>query len=214
MPIHISTSTKDQQQISFNGKNMQRVYVGDKLVWQKILASLGYGRLYNWWCTQLQFSSANNGYFYNFYAATDSRKITSSEEWIVPDYTDFTTLITYLGGASVSGGKLKSTASTHWNSPNTGATNEVNFNLYGTGTRNNSVFGALLSTTRMWTTYSTSSSTGYAYEANYNNATLAGVASGKTNGNSIRLVRTSTTLTHGQTGIYVVMMGVHTKLFV
>jgi uncharacterized protein (TIGR02145 family) len=47
--------------------------------------------------------------------------------WHVPAMSEWTTLFTYLGGLG-SGGKLKETGTTHWNSPNTGATNESGFN--------------------------------------------------------------------------------------
>lgn len=73
------------------------------------------------------------GYLYNWYAATDARKITSSDDWIVPALTDINTLSTYLGGDAVSGGKLKDTL--YWNEPNTGATNEAGFNFRGGGSR-------------------------------------------------------------------------------
>jgi len=37
------------------------------------------------------------------------------------------TLVDYLGGQSAAGGKLKETGTSHWTSPNTGATNESGF---------------------------------------------------------------------------------------
>lgn len=47
--------------------------------------------------------------------------------WHVPSQTEWQTLATYLGGASVAGGKMKETGLTHWNTPNTGATNSSGF---------------------------------------------------------------------------------------
>ena len=47
--------------------------------------------------------------------------------WHVPDNDELTTLITYLGGVNIAGGKLKEIGTKHWNAPNTGATNESNF---------------------------------------------------------------------------------------
>jgi uncharacterized protein (TIGR02145 family)/uncharacterized repeat protein (TIGR02059 family) len=47
--------------------------------------------------------------------------------WHVPSDTEWTTLATYLGGESVSGGKLKEAGFMHWQNPNTGATNETGF---------------------------------------------------------------------------------------
>jgi uncharacterized protein (TIGR02145 family) len=47
--------------------------------------------------------------------------------WHLPTDAELTTLTTYLGGLSVAGGKMKETGTTHWTSPNTGATNESGF---------------------------------------------------------------------------------------
>jgi uncharacterized protein (TIGR02145 family) len=47
--------------------------------------------------------------------------------WHLPSDAEWTQLTDYLGGESVAGGKLKETGTAHWNSPNTGATNETGF---------------------------------------------------------------------------------------
>lgn len=85
------------------------------------------------------------GLLYNWYAVADSREITSSDDWSVPTSyfsgTDFSVLKDYLTSilgsytATHEGGILKETGTTYWNSPNTGATNELNFNGRGSGRR-------------------------------------------------------------------------------
>ena len=45
----------------------------------------------------------------------------------MPAEAEWETLITYLGGDSVAGGKLKEAGTDHWAVPNTGATNETGF---------------------------------------------------------------------------------------
>ena len=55
--------------------------------------------------------------------------------WHVPSDAEWTELTDYLGGTSVAGGKLKETGTTHWASPNTGATNETGFTALPGGAR-------------------------------------------------------------------------------
>ena len=55
--------------------------------------------------------------------------------WHLPSDEEWTELTYYLGGESVAGGKLKETGTTHWNSPNTGATNETGFTALPGGYR-------------------------------------------------------------------------------
>jgi len=77
------------------------------------------------------------GYLYNFNAVKDSRSI-APQGWHVPSDAEWTTLIDYLGGDSVAGGKMKETCTVHWNSPNTGATNESGFSALPGGYRSSS----------------------------------------------------------------------------
>jgi uncharacterized protein (TIGR02145 family) len=69
--------------------------------------SLSYGALYNWY-------TVNTG------------KLCPSG-WHVPSETDWSLLISYLGGESLAGNKLKETGSIHWLNQNTSATNESGF---------------------------------------------------------------------------------------
>ena len=66
------------------------------------------------------------GKLYNWYAVTDSRNI-APDGWHVPGEEEWQTLMNFLGGASIAGGKLKETGLAHWASYNTGATNETGF---------------------------------------------------------------------------------------
>jgi len=55
--------------------------------------------------------------------------------WYLPSDAEWTSLIVYLGGLGVAGGKLKEADTIHWNSPNIGATNETGFTALPGGSR-------------------------------------------------------------------------------
>ena len=80
------------------------------------------------------------GKLYNHYAVTDSRGLCPTG-WHVPTDAEWTTLENHLGGSSVAGGALKSTAMQPnpggWNPPNTGATNSSGFTALPGGVRDN-----------------------------------------------------------------------------
>ncbi|BDX38831.1 hypothetical protein CYCD_21860 [Tenuifilaceae bacterium CYCD] len=88
-------------------------------------------------------SSANGttyGALYNWNAVKTGKLCPTG--WHVPSDAEWKTLIDFLGGESVAGGKLKSI--TGWNTPNTGATNENGFTaLPGAGRMDNGAFYSL-----------------------------------------------------------------------
>lgn len=74
------------------------------------------------------------GKLYNWYAVNDARGL-APDGWKIPTSADWTDLADFLGGTSDAGGKLKETGTTHWDSPNTGATNETGFTALPGGYR-------------------------------------------------------------------------------
>ena len=93
-----------------------------------------YGRLYNWYVS----------------ASTNPKNVCPTG-WHAPSYNEWTTLAGYLGGESVAGGKLKETGTTHWISPNTGATNESGFTALPGGYRYTNGFYDVGGTGWWWT---------------------------------------------------------------
>jgi len=55
--------------------------------------------------------------------------------WHVPTSEEWQSLIEYLGGTDVAGGKMKESGLKHWASPNTGATNDWILDFVGSGLR-------------------------------------------------------------------------------
>jgi uncharacterized protein (TIGR02145 family) len=72
------------------------------------------------------------GRLYTYYVVEDGRNVCPTG-WHVPNQAEFDTMIKYIGGQDIAGGKLKST--TLWTAPNTGANNESLFNALPAGFR-------------------------------------------------------------------------------
>jgi uncharacterized protein (TIGR02145 family) len=89
---------------------------------------------YQWAYDGNESNVATNGRLYTWYAITDSRNVCPTG-WHVPTNAEWSTLTTYLGGESIAGGKLKETGTSHWTTPNTGATNESGFTALPSGYR-------------------------------------------------------------------------------
>jgi uncharacterized protein (TIGR02145 family) len=86
---------------------------------------------YCWYDNNETVNKNTYGVLYNWYAVNTNKLCPTG--WHVPTNEEWTTLITYLGGEDVSGGKLKETGTFHWKSPNTGATNETGFTALPSG---------------------------------------------------------------------------------
>lgn len=149
-------------------------------------------------------ASIKNGRLYNWYAVDDAREIVA-DGWHVPTWDEIRVLIVYLGDETVAGGKLKEVGTTYWNNPNEGATNEVGFNGRGAGYRDiwdGGVFYELTYNHYIWAS-SESGSDGEGYVLGYDwNDNALSISNSKATGYSVRLIKDSTTLSHGETGTY------------
>ena len=84
---------------------------------------------------KIEFTTIKYGYLYNRYAGLlDSRKITSSDTWRIPTFNDYN--VTLKNYVSNDAGSLKSTGTSTWLAPNTGATNIYGFSGLPSGYRN------------------------------------------------------------------------------
>jgi len=75
------------------------------------------------------------GALYNGYAVSTDRLCPAG--WHVPAIDKWLVLLNYLGGVDIAGGKLKEKGTTHWQSPNTSATDEFGFTALPGGRRDN-----------------------------------------------------------------------------
>lgn len=92
------------------------------------------------------------GRLYTWYTVDDIRNICPTG-WHVPTNEEWTSLIDYLGGYWYAGGKVKEAGTTHWESPNTGATNAIGFTALPGGARwsEGSTFASLGIQAFFWT---------------------------------------------------------------
>jgi uncharacterized protein (TIGR02145 family) len=75
------------------------------------------------------------GRLYTFYVVSDPRGVCPSG-WHVPSLSEWQALINHLGTSHEAGGKIKASGFSHWNEPNSGATNETGFTALPGGSRN------------------------------------------------------------------------------
>lgn len=123
-----------------------------------------YGGLYEW-DEMMQYAPSDNG-------TIGTTQGICPTGWHIPTDIEWTTLTDELSGQSVAGGKLKETGTTHWYSPNTGATNESGFTALPGGGRSSSdgSFYALRSGGYWWSATETSSTRAWERGLGYSGA--------------------------------------------
>jgi uncharacterized protein (TIGR02145 family) len=143
-----------------------------------------YGKLYNWYAVAGIYDAAS-------LATPSLRKQLVPTGWHVPNKSEWTVLSSFLGGQTLAGGKMKETGTTHWLSPNSGATDSVGFTGLPGGWRNNTVgaFDLFGSNGYWWSSTESTSNTAY-FCSLYYLSSNAGINSAVKNyGYSVRCVR-------------------------
>jgi len=108
-----------------------------------------------------------NGKLYNWFAVNDSKKL-APNGWHIPSDNEWATLVNYLGGNSIASGKLKTTGTTYWLEPNTGATNESGFSAVAAGYRLfDGSFYQLGTNASFWTSTSYINNSAWIYDLHY-----------------------------------------------
>ena len=148
------------------------------------------------------------GRLYNWYAVNDSRSI-APEGWHVPSDAEWKQLEMYLGlnqleadgmgnRGTDEGGKLKETGTSHWNSPNKGATNESGFSALPCGYRNfNGDYLDLGSLTIFWSSTENNDYVASTRGLSYDESDIIRISFSKRAGFSVRCIQTDQTSIHG-----------------
>jgi uncharacterized protein (TIGR02145 family) len=148
------------------------------------------GAYCNWNNTTNTDTIATYGRMYNWYAVNKGKLCPTG--WHVPADAEWSTLTNYLGGENVAGGKLKETGTTHWLSPNTGATNETGFTALPGGYRYiEGTFYSVGNYGLWWSGSATEFDVTYAWERfiDYSNSNVYRFDDNKELGYSVRCVR-------------------------
>ena len=142
------------------------------------------------------------GALYNCYAVShkgiDGKPNLAPKGWHIADTTEWDTLIGTLnsnpnfrgGNDATVGGMLKETDTTHWLSPNTGATNSSGFKALPAGFRHNlGSFNHLGYYAYYWSSTEISSNDAYCQKLNYANAEISRVTNIKSQGLSVVCIK-------------------------
>lgn len=130
-----------------------------------------YGRLYNWYAVVNNAGLCPNG-------------------WHIPSDTEWQTLIDYVGGNAIAGGIIKESGTSHWNTPNTGATDASGFTALPGGYRNDAgYFFGIKDYGYFWSTTENNSTTSWRRDFYYNLQEVARTSFKKLSGLSVRCVK-------------------------
>jgi len=144
------------------------------------------------------------GLLYNAFAIDGSySKSVLRSDWKLLTTSEWNTFIALCGDPLLSGGKLKEPGLTYWRTPNVGASNSLMFNSKGSGYRSDiGGFNYLKYQNRFWLN-TASGAQWIAQYTRYDKAFVSYTSSNRKSGYSLRPVKISTSLSHGETGSYV-----------
>ena len=149
---------------------------------------------YCWYNNDISAYKNNYGALYNWYTvdlASSNDKNVCPTGWHVPTDFEWTILTEYLGGIVLAGGKLKETGTIHWQSPNTGATNESGFTALPGGERvfNTGLFYYIGFNSYWWSTTENSSTMAWCSGAMYNFSSIQRSYEHKNDAFSVRCLK-------------------------
>jgi uncharacterized protein (TIGR02145 family) len=160
--------------------------VTDKAAWNA-LTTPGYCWLNN----DEAANKVTYGALYNYYVvdpASNGGKNVCPAGWHVPTDGQWTDMTTFLGGEVGAGGKIKETGTAHWQTPNTGATNETGFTALPAGGRGYD-FGVTGTEANFWTSTEYETNSAWDRFISFSNSNVHTQYYGKRNGISIRCLK-------------------------
>ena len=139
------------------------------------------------------------GVLYNWLAAMNEGESSTAKPsgvqgvcpcgWHLPSDAEWEQLIDYLG-TGVAGGKLKEKGTTHWNSPNTGATNETGFTaLPGNYRKDDGTFASVGEDSDFWSATEDNSKYAWFLNIHFNESDVGRNTFKKEVGFSVRCVK-------------------------
>jgi uncharacterized protein (TIGR02145 family) len=131
------------------------------------------------------------GKLYNGYAASDTRNICPTG-WHVPTDVEWTILGNFLGGDVIAGGKMKSTGTQYWASPNTAADNNSGLSGLPGGNRysnSNGPYNAIGGSGYWWSSSQNNTTNAWYRTLYYGTGNLTRYGGNKREGISVRCLR-------------------------
>lgn len=143
---------------------------------------------YCWYDNNQTIYGNTYGALYNWYTVNTNKLCPLG--WHVPTNVEWTTLVDYLGGSDLAGGKLKEVGTTHWQTPNTEASDLYYFTALPGGER--SSFGLSHDVGKIgswWTATLTNSNEPWTFFVSYNSGKVFSGVSDYILGKTVRCVK-------------------------
>jgi uncharacterized protein (TIGR02145 family) len=149
-----------------------------------------YGGLYSWAETVQYLNGAGNTTAWSPEPTGNVQGICPAG-WHLPSDTEWATLITSLGGSGLAGGEMKETGTTHWASPNTGATNNSGFTALPGGIRTATGSFIFVNTAADWwsSTQSDANNADYTFVNNNSAGATSAASDSQALGYSVRCLK-------------------------
>jgi uncharacterized protein (TIGR02145 family) len=142
---------------------------------------------YCWYKNDAAFYGSTYGALYNWYAVNTSKLAPTG--WHVPTDSEWSVLTTFLGGETVAGDKLKEAGTTHWNTPNAGATNGTGFSALPGGSMTTGVYSSNGLVGDWWSSTVSSGQSSWFRSMGYNSTGVTRIARPWFYGFSVRCIR-------------------------